>query len=46
MCAKNIQPFAGMPMVISLLSDEFKQAWHVRFAYGSYYADGQFVPCG
>jgi hypothetical protein len=32
MCAKNIQPFAGMLMDIAPLSDEFKRAWHVRFA--------------
>jgi hypothetical protein len=46
MCAKNIRPFAGMPMTIAPLSDDYKRAWHVRFAYGSYYADGQFAPCG
>jgi hypothetical protein len=46
MCAKNMQPFAGMPMTIALLSDDYKRAWRVRFAYGSYYADGQFAPCG
>jgi hypothetical protein len=41
-CAKNMQPFAGMPMTIAPLSDDYKRAWRVRFAYGSYYADGQF----
>ncbi|MGA2495408.1 MAG: hypothetical protein ABSF67_21145 [Roseiarcus sp.] len=46
MCAKNMQPFAGMPMIIAPLSDDYKRAWRVRFGYGSFYADGQFVPCG
>jgi hypothetical protein len=46
MCAKNILPFAGMPMTIAPLSDDYKRAWRVRFAYGCYYADGQFTPCG
>jgi len=46
MCTKSVQPFAGMPMAVGLLSDDFKRTWHVRFAYGSYFADGRFVPCG
>jgi hypothetical protein len=45
MCAKNVQPFAGMSMTIAPLSDEQKKAWRVRFAYGGYNADGQFLPC-
>jgi hypothetical protein len=46
MCAKNMHTFAGMPMTIAPLSDDQRRAWRVRFAYGSYYADGQFAPCG
>ena len=46
MCAKNMQPFAGMPMTISALSDDYRKAWRVRFAYGVYFADGRFAPCG
>ncbi len=46
MCAKNTQPFAGIPMTIAPLSDGHRRAWRVRFAYGSYSADGQFFPCG
>jgi len=46
MCAKNIQTFAGMPMTIAPLSDDYRKAWRVRFAYGMFYADGQFAPCG
>jgi hypothetical protein len=46
MCAKHVEPFAGMPMTIAPLDDNYRQAWHVRFAYGSYYADGRFAPCG
>jgi hypothetical protein len=46
MCAKNMKSFAGMPMTIVPLSDEYKKAWRVRFAYGAFYADGQFAPCG
>jgi hypothetical protein len=46
MCAKNMQPFAGMPMTIAPLPETYRKAWRVRFAYGTYYADGQFAPCG
>jgi hypothetical protein len=45
-CAKNIQPFAGVPMSVSALSEDYQKAWHVRFAYGMHYQDGQFAPCG
>lgn len=45
-CAHNTQPFAGMPMVVNVLPDNYRQAWRVRFAYGSFYQDGNFVPCG
>jgi len=45
MCAKNIQVFAGLPMLIEPLPDQYKEAWHVRFAYGSYF-NSQFAPCG
>jgi hypothetical protein len=45
-CSKNIQPFAAMPMSIGLLPENYRKAWHVRFAYGMYYQDGQFAPCG
>jgi hypothetical protein len=44
-CCKNIQPFAAMPMSIGLLPEDHRKAWHVRFAYGMYYQDGQFAPC-
>ncbi len=46
MCSKSVQPFAGMPLTIGLLPESYRQAWHVSFAYGTYYQDGQFVPCG
>jgi hypothetical protein len=46
LCAKNVQPFAGMPMTLAPLSDEYRRAWRVRYAYGAYYADGKFAPCG
>lgn len=45
-CAKAVKPFGGIPMTIAVLSDEHQKTWHVRFAYGTYFADGQFVPCG
>lgn len=45
-CSKNVQPFAGMPMTIAPLDENYPKAWHVRFAYGAYYQDGRFVPCG
>jgi hypothetical protein len=46
MCSKNIKSFAAMPMTVALLPENYQQAWHVRFAYGMYYQDGQFAPCG
>jgi hypothetical protein len=46
MCSKNIQPRAPFPMTIGLLSGNQRKAWHVRFAYGAYSQDKQFVPCG
>jgi hypothetical protein len=46
LCSKHVQPFAGMPIVVAPLPDNYKAAWHVRFAYGMYYADGQFAPIG
>ena len=46
MCSKNIQPLAGLPLIIQPLSPKYKEAWRVRFAYGMYYQDGEFVPCG
>jgi hypothetical protein len=46
MCAKNIQSFAGMLMTIAPLSEAYRKAWRVRFAYGAHYAGGQFAPCG
>jgi len=46
MCSKNMQPFAGMPMTVGALSDDYQNSWHVRFAYGLYYPDGKFIPCG
>jgi hypothetical protein len=45
MCSKHVQPFAGMPIVVGLLSENYRVAWHVRFAYGMYY-NGQFAPIG
>jgi hypothetical protein len=45
-CSKNIQLFAGMPMSVGPLPEDYRKAWHVRFAYGMYYQDGQFAPCG
>jgi hypothetical protein len=44
LCSKHVQPFAGMPIVVAPLPDHYRAAWHVRFAYGMYYADGQFAP--
>jgi hypothetical protein len=46
MCNKNIQPFATIPMSIGLVPENYRKGWHVCFAYGMYYQDGQFTPCG
>ena len=45
-CSKNIQPLGLFPMSIGLLSEDQRKAWRVRFAYGMYSKDKQFVPCG
>ena len=44
LCSKHVQPFAGMPIVVALLPENYRTAWHVRFGYGMYYQDGQFAP--
>src|ERR1700730_12592144 len=33
LCSKHVQPFAGMPIVVAPLPDNYQAAWHVRFAY-------------
>jgi hypothetical protein len=38
-CAKHVQPFASMPMTIAPLNDDYRKAWHVRFAYVGVMAD-------
>ena len=45
-CAKHVQAFAGIPVIVGLLSEEYRKAWHVRFGYGMFYQDGQFAPFG
>jgi hypothetical protein len=46
MSAKHMKPFAAMPLSVGLLPENVRAAWHVRFAYGVYDHDGNFVPCG
>jgi hypothetical protein len=46
LCSKHVQPFAGMAIVVAPVPEAYREAWHVRFAYGMYYADGQFAPIG
>jgi hypothetical protein len=46
LAGKECRPFADMPMCVGMLSDEYQKAWHVRFAYGTYFQDGRFAPCG
>jgi hypothetical protein len=46
MCSKNSHAFAGLPMIVALLPENYREAWRVRFGYGMYYQDGQFAPCG
>jgi hypothetical protein len=45
-CSKHIQPMLPLPMIVAALPENYQKGWHVRFAYGMYYQDGQFVPCG
>jgi len=28
------------------VDENYRKAWYARFAYGAYYENGQFVPCG
>jgi uncharacterized membrane protein YhaH (DUF805 family) len=37
LCSKHVQPFAGMPIVVALLPENYQTASHVRFGYGMYY---------
>jgi len=46
LCSKHVKPVAGMPIVVAPVPEAYREAWHVRFAYGMYYADGQFAPLG
>jgi hypothetical protein len=46
LCSKHVQPFAGFPIVVELLPENYRIAWHVRFGYGMYYQNGQFAPVG
>ena len=46
LCSKHVQPFAGCPIVVAALPENYQEAWHVRFGYGKYYQDGQFAPIG
>ena len=39
LCSKHLQPFAGMPIVVALLPENYRTTWHVRFGYGMYYQD-------
>lgn len=45
MSSKHMKPFAGMPMGIGLVPEDVQSALRVRFAYGMYDQNGQFVPC-
>jgi hypothetical protein len=45
-CSKKMQPFAGLPMIVHLLPENYRRGMHVRFGYGMFYQDGQFTPCG
>ena len=46
LCSKHLQPFAGMPIAVALLPENYRTTWHVRSGYGMYYQDGQFAPIG
>jgi hypothetical protein len=39
LCSKHVQPFAGMPIVVSLLPENYRTVWRVRFGYGMYDQD-------
>jgi hypothetical protein len=46
LCSKHVQPFAGMPIAVGLLPENYRTAWRVRFGYGMYDQNGQFIPMG
>lgn len=46
LCEKHTQSFAGMPVCIRLVPENVRSNPRIRFAYGMFYADGQFIPIG
>ena len=46
MSGKHIKPFAAIRMDIGFVPEDVQNALRVRFAYGMYDQNGQFVPCG
>lgn len=40
----EVKPFAGMPIVVDRVPDNYRQNWGCRYSYGMIYADGSFVP--
>jgi hypothetical protein len=46
LCSKHMQqPIPGLSIAVGLVSQNYRDAWDVRFAYG-FYCDGQFAPIG
>jgi hypothetical protein len=46
LCSKHAKPFAGLPVAVAPLSDEYRKAWRVRFAYHARLPDGRWAPSG
>jgi hypothetical protein len=45
-CGKAVQPISGFPISVGSVPPEHRAKQHVRFAYGIFYEDGNFVPFG
>jgi hypothetical protein len=46
LCSKHAKPFAGLPVTVVPLSDEYQKAWRVRFGYHARLPDGRWAPSG
>lgn len=46
LCARSVQPAAGLPLDVAELPDSFQQAQHVRFGYVAQMPDGRVLPFG
>ncbi len=46
LCSKQVQPFAGLPVEVGLIPEDRRLNKHVRYCYGTYFFNGEFMPIG